>query len=89
MDKAIALVNGYTSHSIDADCSANLELLKEIRDNAVHLRNLDPALSKCVQEIGSAALRNFLHASQSWFDFDLSKYNFFLMPISFFHQARS
>ena len=84
IDKAVALVKGYTSHSIDNDCSANLELLKEIRDNAVHLRNLDPALSKQVQEIGSAALRNFLRASQNWFDFDLSKYNFFLMPISFF-----
>ena len=84
IDKAIAYVNGYSSHTIDADCLANLQLLKEIRDNAVHLRNVDPALSKRVQEVGSAALRNFLHASQEWFDVDLSRYNFFLMPISFF-----
>ena len=84
MDKAIAYVNGYSSHRIDADCSSNLDLLKEIRDAAVHLRNFDPALSRRVQEVGSAALRNFLHASQEWFQIDLSRYNFYLMPISFF-----
>ena len=87
MDKAIACVNGYPSHRIDADCSANLDLLKEIRDAAVHLRNFDPALSRRVQEVGSAALRNFLHASQEWFGVDLSRYNFYLMPISFFSSS--
>ena len=84
IDKAIAHVNGYAAHRIDTDCSANLGLLKEIRDSAVHLINFDPALSKRVQEVGSAALRNFFHASQEWFDVDLSRYNFFLMPVSFF-----
>lgn len=84
LDKAAALVCGFSNNSIDEDRAANMELLKEIRDNAVHLRNLDPALSKRVQEAGSASLRNFMHAAQTWFDFDLSDYNFYLMSIAFF-----
>ena len=84
LEKAAALVSSYKSNKIDLDCLANLDLLKEIRDSAVHLRNFDPGLAKRVQQVGSASLRNFLHAAQSWFNVDLRKYNFFLMPISFF-----
>ena len=83
MDKASSIVQGYAKNKIDTDCAANLALLKAIRDNAVYLLNDDPALSKRVQEVGSAALKNFMHAAQLWFDLDLSRYNFFLMPIAF------
>ena len=84
LEKAAALVSSYKSNKIDLDCLANLDLIKEIRDSAVYLRNFDPGLAKRVQQVGSASLRNFLHAAQSWFKVDLRKYNFFLMPISFF-----
>lgn len=36
-------------------------------------------------EIGTACLKNYLDLAGKWFNLDLSKYNFFLMPISFFH----
>ena len=84
LDKALALVFSYDSDRIDSDCRANIELLKEVRDSAVHLVNLDPGLAKRVQQVGSASLRNFMHAAQLWFNADLSRYNFFLMPVSFF-----
>jgi translation elongation factor EF-1beta len=63
----------------------NLLALIEIRDNAAHLINKDMYLARRVQEIGTASLQNYLLLASEWFKVDLSQYNFFLMPISFFH----
>lgn len=63
----------------------NLLVLTEIRDNAAHLINKDLYIGRRVQEVGTASLRNYLLLSAEWFQLDLSKYNFFLMPISFYH----
>lgn len=63
----------------------NLLALIEIRDNAAHLINRDLYIARRVQEIGTASLRNYLLLASEWFKLDLSQYNFFLMPISFFH----
>ncbi|MEM8927114.1 MAG: DUF3644 domain-containing protein, partial [Bacteroidota bacterium] len=57
----------------------------EFRDNAVHLRNNSPILSLKMSEIGTASLKSYLDSSKEWFNIDLSKYNFYLMPMSFFH----
>lgn len=40
-------------------------------------------LRKLVQEVGSAALRNFAYAAKTWFAHDLSSYDFALMPFAF------
>lgn len=69
---------------LDARCSANLELLAEIRDNAVHFMNKDQNFAKRIQEIGAAALSNYAAASAKWFGLDLSAYSFFLMPMTFY-----
>lgn len=62
----------------------NLLALTEIRDNAIHFVNDDLALSLKAQELGTAALQNYLHLVRSWFGDVLAGYNFYLMPISFF-----
>jgi hypothetical protein len=58
-------------------------MMMEIRDNSIHLHNVDPGLSKRIQEVGSAALKNFALAIQRWFGVDLSRFNFYLMPLAF------
>lgn len=63
----------------------NIKLLIEIRDNSIHFINKDKFLKKKILEIGTANLKSFVKLSNDWFDYDLSKYNFYLMPISFFH----
>ena len=68
-------------------CKDNLKLLIEIRDNAIHYLNKDLYISLKVQEIGTAALKNFVNLVNHWFDYDLSQYNFYLMPLTFFHEA--
>ena len=69
---------------LDERCKANLDLLTEIRDNAVHFVNKTLNFSRRVQEIGTASLRNYVSAISDWFGLDLSEYNFFLMPMSFY-----
>jgi hypothetical protein len=69
----------------DDRCRKNIDLLIEIRDNAIHYINKGLDFSKKVQEIGTASLRNYITAINEWFGWDLSKYNFYLMPMSFFH----
>ena len=63
----------------------NIELLVEIRDNAIHFFNESKLFEKKVLEIGTASLKSYVQCANEWFSYDLTKYNFYLMPISFFH----
>ena len=83
LNRASGLVQSYPTNGIDAICVENLNLLQEIRDNAVHLYNVSPGLGKRIQEVGSAALKNFAGAAERWFGVDVARYNFYLMPLSF------
>jgi hypothetical protein len=64
----------------------NIEVLVEIRDNAVHFYNQDQYFSKKVQEVGLATLKSYITYVNEWFCYDLSQYNFYLMPMSLFHE---
>lgn len=63
----------------------NLVYAAQSRVSRAHLINKDLYIARRVQEIGTASLRNYLLLASVWFKLDLSQYNFFLMPISFFH----
>lgn len=67
----------------------NLELLVAIRDASVHFMNQGSELSKRVLEIGTGSLRNYVALSRRWFGDDLSKYNFYLMPLAFVSEVNS
>jgi len=62
-----------------------IETLVEIRDNSIHFYNESKLFEKKLLEIGTANLKSYVTAVNEWFDYDLSQYNFYLMPISFFH----
>ena len=70
-------------------CRDNILALIEIRDNAAHFLNKDLYIGRRVLEIGTASLRNYLLLATEWFQLDLSSYNFFLMPLSFYHGFES
>ena len=84
IQKAVELVRQYKDDSIDAAGVGNIHMLMEIRDNAVHLSNIGKGLGRRVQEVGTASLKNYVHAIQKWFNYDLSRYNFYLMPLAFY-----
>ncbi len=72
--------------SLDPIVKENIFLLMEIRDTAIHFQHSDLYLNKKVFEIGTASLKNYLALITEWFNYDLSVYNFFLMPMTFFHE---
>jgi hypothetical protein len=72
--------------NLNTTVKENIFLLMEIRDTAIHFQHADLYLSKKVFEIGTASLKNYLTLITEWFKYDLSVYNFFLMPMTFFHE---
>jgi len=68
---------------LDEACRKNLEALGELRDTVVHFYHRSPKLAERLQELGMAAVKNFAAAVQDWFKEDLSRFNFYLMPLSF------
>ena len=85
--KAINKILEFGPSALDQRVIENLNLLIEVRDNSIHLINKDPGLQTRLQDIGTATLKNYIQLVQEWFDYDLSQYNFYLMPLSFFHEA--
>jgi hypothetical protein len=83
IQEALGRVQRYPNPGIDKRCVANVILLMDIRDNAIHLHNMTGGLSQKVQEIGSATLRNFARAAEGWFDYNLDRFNFYIMPLAF------
>ncbi|MGS0527316.1 DUF3644 domain-containing protein [Zobellia nedashkovskayae] len=77
--RALSLIN------LDETLRANLSILVELRDNAIHFRNESPILNTKLLEVGTASLLSYLEMCKEWFQKDLSKYNFYVMPMSFFH----
>lgn len=74
---------------LEKPCFDNIQALVEVRDNSAHFVNKDLYFGRRILEIGTASLRNYVHLATEWFQLDLSKYNFFLMPISFYHGFES
>lgn len=85
--EAVKLVNNLKiQEKITKELITNLEILTEIRDNSIHFFNPDLHLAKKVLEVGTATLKSYTNRVQIWFNQGLEKYNFFLMPISFYHE---
>ena len=78
-------ISAETTSGMTPATRDNIFALVEIRDNSAHFVNKDLHFGRRVQEIGVASLRNYLALATDWFQVDLSQYNFFLMPISFYH----
>ena len=68
---------------LDSLAKQNIDALREIRDSSVHFYNRNNLFAIRLQEVGSACVKNFVQATRSWFNYDLSKYNFYLMPLAF------
>lgn len=73
--------------TLDTILKENIELLIEIRDNSIHFFNDSKLFEKKLLEIGTATLKSYVESVTEWFNYDMTKYNFFLMPVSFFHPS--
>lgn len=75
--------------ALEENARLNLKILAELRDSAVHFYHQSPKFAERVQEIGTAAVKNFHAAAADWFHEDLSRFNFYLMPLAFVQPASS
>lgn len=82
--EAYKIITSEFGLKIDKVVYDNLIALTEIRDNSIHFINDDINIAIKIQELGTASLQNYLHLVNEWFGNVLAKYNFYLMPISFF-----
>lgn len=73
----------HASGVLDGLARQNIDALREIRDSSVHFYNRNTLFAIRLQEVGSACVKNFVQACKDWFAFDLSCYNFYLMPLAF------
>jgi hypothetical protein len=83
--KTISIGKCIEKLDLDPTLRDNLFILIELRDNSIHLRNTNPLLNIKLLEVGTASLHSYLELVKEWFDKDLSKYNFYIMPMSFYH----
>ena len=68
---------------IPKELELNLEALIELRDNAIHFANIS-SISKTIQELGFATIKNYMSfVKNNGIEIDLSKYNFYLMPLAY------
>ncbi|WP_223510884.1 DUF3644 domain-containing protein [Pseudomonas sp. BF-R-05] len=84
MFEAFRIITEEFGSKIEKAVIDNITALSEIRDNSIHFINDDLLLSLKIQELGSASLQNYANIVKSWHGDILSRYNFYLMPISFF-----
>jgi hypothetical protein len=69
---------------LEKPCLDNIQALIAVRDTSAHFLNKDLYFGRRILEIGTATLQNYIHLAREWFQADLSRYNFFLMPLSFY-----
>ena len=70
-------------HIVDSNLESNLYAIIELRDNATHFINLAPITTQ-IQELGFASIKNYMAFIKSNnINIDLSKYNFYLMPLAY------
>lgn len=84
-NKTISIGLAMKALSLDETLNDNLKILIEFRDNSIHLKNDNSNLNIKLQEIGTASLKSYLEICKEWFNKNLSKYNFYIMPMSFYH----
>ncbi|EFA4278676.1 DUF3644 domain-containing protein [Escherichia coli O167:H9] len=83
ISRAVTLLQ--SNGEINSIIADNIQLLILIRDECVHFINEDNELSVKVQTLGTASLKNFMTLAMQWFDYNFNQFNFYLMPVSFYH----
>jgi hypothetical protein len=78
----IEILGAIKRLSLDATLVANLEVLVETRDTAIHFYHSD-SLSYLVYTLGVAALRNYQKLVSTWFGRSLLEFNFYILPLAF------
>lgn len=62
----------------------NIDILIEIRDNAIHLLNRVSNIKEKIYSICAASIKNYVRIFETWFpEININEYNFFVTPLNF------
>jgi len=78
----IDLLEAINKTQLNDTLRNNLTALTDIRDSAIHFYNKE-SLSYLIYSLGVATLKNYQKLIKEWFDKDLLKYNFYILPLGF------
>ena len=67
----------------DNNLKLQLEILIEIRDNAIHFMNSSKYFEKQLLEVAVATLKSYKIIVETWFGQSLDKFDLFLIPVAF------
>jgi hypothetical protein len=84
----IEITGAMKKLSLDSTIGANLSMLIEIRDTAVHFYHTD-SLSYVLYALGVAALKNYQKLVQQWFGRTLLEYNLYILPLAFAYRFKT
>jgi Protein of unknown function (DUF3644)/EC042_2821-lke REase len=73
---------------LDQTIAANLKILVEIRDTAIHFYH-DQPLSYLIYTLAAASLQNYQKLIGFWFGKSLLAYNFFILPLGFTYNFKT
>ncbi len=77
------LVQSYKKDNLGDVAAANIMAMLDIRDHSTHFVTSDVNLRKTLAELSLAAVRNYIIASQKWFNVSYADLNLAAIPISF------
>lgn len=81
--EAIGRTRAMANDPLDRLCAENIQLVSEVRNNAIHFVNEDAALAQTVHGLAAASVSNYVRALADWFHEGLSAHRFAILPLSF------
>lgn len=73
-----------SNNTLQDNIALNILSFIEIRNTSIHYHNTSIDYIKSTHELGSASIHGFITYLYEWFGHRLTKYNLYLLPLSFF-----
>lgn len=73
-----------SNNKLQENIALNVLSIIEIRNTSIHYHNTSIDYIKSTHELGSASIHGFITYLYEWFGQRLTKYNLYLLPLSFF-----
>lgn len=84
----IELIGAMRKLNLNQTVAANLNMLIEIRDTAIHYYH-DNSIRYLTYTLGVASLRNYQKLVHEWFGKSLLDYNFYILPLAFAYDFKT
>lgn len=89
LPRTISITEAIKQSELSSEVKANLKVLQEYRNNAIHFANSDN-LAISLQEIGQACVQNYITLLRNWGLLPkIKNFHWYLMPLAFLNSTTS